>query len=181
MVPAILSMQRTAGAIAVVLMAFPLLVAARTLEEFSPRLSASAQVVWNAPTNNLLRSLWVYQRHGPRIFSPAIISNAMVLGSLQGKGIPKPPTKDFFIWEDRGPNYPGPIPARFSIRPAFGTMFPRCKMTLPPAAPSMLILLIATKYIFLFITAMTVIIRKFLLSSPAPQIVFMNTAKILKR
>jgi hypothetical protein len=116
------SVQRTGCAITLVLMAFPLLVAGRTLEEFSPRLSASAQVVWNAPTNNLPRSLWVYQRHGPRIFSPAIISNAMVLGSLQGKGIPKPPTKDFFIWEDRGPNYPGPIPALFSIRPAFGTI-----------------------------------------------------------
>jgi hypothetical protein len=104
------------------LMAFPLLVAATALEEFSPRLSASAQVVWSAPTNSLPLSLWVYQRHGPRIFSSAIISNAMALGSLQGKGIPKPPTKDFFIWEDRGPNYPGPIPALFSIRPAFGTL-----------------------------------------------------------
>jgi hypothetical protein len=95
---------------------------ATTMQNFSPHLSAKAQIVWNAPTNTLPNNLWVYRRHGPRIFSASVISNAIVLGSLQNKGIPRPPLKDFFIWDDRGPNYPGPIPSIFYIRPGWATI-----------------------------------------------------------
>jgi hypothetical protein len=97
--------------------------AARTLEEFSPNLSTNAQIIWATPTNTLPNSLWIYRRHGPRIFSSAVISNAMVLASLQSKGFPKPSAKDFFIWEDKGPNYPGGIPSIFSIMPGSATMY----------------------------------------------------------
>ncbi len=97
--------------------------AARTLEEFSPHLSTNAQIIWETPTNTLPNSLWIYRRHGPRIFSSAVISNAIVLASLQSKGFPKPSAKDFFILEDRGPNYPGGIPSIFSIMPGSATMY----------------------------------------------------------
>lgn len=96
--------------------------AATKLEDFSPHISAKAQVIWQASTNGLPGSLWVYRRHGPRVFPASVISNAMVLASLQSKGIPKPPHKDFFIWDDRGPHYPGPIPSIFYIRPGWATI-----------------------------------------------------------
>jgi hypothetical protein len=96
--------------------------AATKLEDFSPHISAKAQVIWQASTNGLPGSFWIYRRHGPRVFPASVISNAMVLGSLQAKGIPRPPRKDFFIWDDRGPQYPGPIPSIFSIRPGCATI-----------------------------------------------------------
>lgn len=95
---------------------------ATNLQAFSPLLSSNTQVLWNAPTNGLPSTFWIYRRHGPRIFSASVISNAMVLASLQSKGIPKPPTKDFYIWEDRGPLYSGGIPCVFSISPGFATI-----------------------------------------------------------
>lgn len=96
--------------------------AAARWNEFSPQLSANTAIIWKASTNNLPNSFWIYRRHGPRIFPSTILSNAMVLASLQSRGIPKPSTKDFFIWEDRGPNYPGPIPSIFCVRPAPATI-----------------------------------------------------------
>jgi hypothetical protein len=99
------------------------LAADTTLEDFSPQLSTNCQIIWKIPTNNLPTSFWIYRRHGPRIFSVTVISNAIVLASLQSKGFPQPSAKDFFIWEDRGPNYPGGVPSIFSIRPGYATMY----------------------------------------------------------
>lgn len=45
-----------------------------------------------------------------------------MLASLQSKGFPRPPLNDFFIWDDRGPNYPGPIPSVFFISPGHATI-----------------------------------------------------------
>jgi hypothetical protein len=87
------------------------------LENFSPHLSTNAQIAWQAPTNNLPKNFQVYRRVLPRIFSATIISNAIILGSLQSKGFPRPPTNNFYIWEDKGANYPGLIPSFFSILP----------------------------------------------------------------
>jgi hypothetical protein len=92
------------------------------LERFSPHLSSKTQIIWNASTNQLPTSFWVYRRQGPRIFSASVISNAMALGSVQSRGIPKPSTNDFFIWEDHPPNYPGPIFSVFSIRPRWANI-----------------------------------------------------------
>jgi hypothetical protein len=62
-----------------------------TLEELSPHFSTNAEIVWKAPTNQLPAKLWVYKKQ-PHLFSQAVISNAIVLGSLQDKGIPKSST-----------------------------------------------------------------------------------------
>ena len=93
-----------------------------TWEGFSPQLSTNSQIIWQIPTNSLPTSFWIYRRHGPRIFLTTVISNAITLASLQSKGFPQPSAKDFFIWEDRGPNYPGMVPSVFSIRPGYATM-----------------------------------------------------------
>jgi hypothetical protein len=94
-----------------------------TWQELSARLFTNAAIVWQAPTGNLPKSFWIYQRDLPHIFSATVISNAIFLGSLQSKGFPKPSTNDFFISEDKGPDYPGPIATIFGIRPGDANMY----------------------------------------------------------
>jgi hypothetical protein len=94
-----------------------------TWQELTARLFTNSEIVWRAPTNQLPRSFWVYERALPHVFSKSVISNAIILGSLQAKGFPKPSKKDFFIAEDRGPNYPGPIPTIFGIRPGDANIY----------------------------------------------------------
>jgi hypothetical protein len=89
-----------------------------TLDELNSHLFTNTPIVWEAPANNLPKTFWVYKRHLPQVFSANVISNAIVLASLQSKGFPKPSAKEYFIPEDKGPNYPGPIPIIFEIRPA---------------------------------------------------------------
>jgi hypothetical protein len=98
-----------------------MLVASTTMEDIAPRFPTNTEIVWKVPSNQLPHDIWVYKRL-PRVFSAAVISNAIVLASLQSKGFPKPTSNDFFIWEDKGPNYPGPIPNIFSIRPGYATI-----------------------------------------------------------
>jgi hypothetical protein len=68
-----------------------------TVEELWSHLFTNGPVVWQAPTNHLPKSFWVYQRLLPRIFSETIISNGIVLGSLQSKGFPQPSTNETCI------------------------------------------------------------------------------------
>lgn len=79
-------------------------------------------IVWQVETNRLPNSFWIYKRLPPHPFSKTVISNAVVLASLQSKGFPNPSTNDFFLWEDKGPNYPGPIPDIFCITPKSATI-----------------------------------------------------------
>jgi hypothetical protein len=95
---------------------------ADSLERFSPDFSTNTEILWQAPTNALPESFWTYKRLPPKPFSATVISNAIVLASLQSKGFPKPSTNDFFIWEDKGPNYPGSIPDIFCITPKSATI-----------------------------------------------------------
>jgi hypothetical protein len=91
--------------------------AAPPLETFCPHFPTNAQIVWQAPTNHLPKNFWIYKRLPPRPFSATVISNAVVLASLQSKGFPKPSTNDFYLAADHPPNYPGTIPVIFSITP----------------------------------------------------------------
>jgi hypothetical protein len=86
-------------------------------EKTSPHVPTTTPITWEAPTNNLPKSLWIYKRLGPQTFTEPVISNAMVLASLQNERIPKPSTKNFFAWQKEGPDYSGPIPCVFSITP----------------------------------------------------------------
>ena len=103
--------------------AFSSLADTSSLENFSPHLSTNTPIIWQAQTNNPPKSFWIYRRLGPQIFSATVISNAIVLGSLQNKGFPKPSTHDFFISEDKGPNYPGSSRTIFEISPGHASMF----------------------------------------------------------
>ncbi len=92
------------------------------LERFSPHFSTNMPIVWQARTNQLPKSFWIYKRLPPRPFPATVISNAIVLASLQSKEFPKPSTRDVFIPEDHPPNYPGMIPVIFSISPKSATI-----------------------------------------------------------
>ena len=96
---------------------------ADSLERFSPDFSTNTEIIWQAPTNDLPKSFWIYKRLPPHPFSATVISNAIVLASLQSKGFPKPSTNDFYIPEDKPANYPGSIPIIFSITPKSSTLF----------------------------------------------------------
>jgi len=85
-------------------------------ERFSPHFSTNTQIVWQAPTNHLPKSFWIYKRLPARPFSAAVISNAIALASLQDKEFPKPSTNAFFIWS--APNGCGVSRSIFSIIPA---------------------------------------------------------------
>ncbi len=91
-----------------------------SLERFSPHFSTNTEILWQAPTNHLPRRFWVYKRLPPRPFSASVISNAVILASLQDKGFPKPSTNAFFIWS--APNPCGMGFSVFSILPASTTI-----------------------------------------------------------
>ncbi len=86
-------------------------------ENFSPHFSTNTEILWEAPTNHLPQSFWLYKRNLPRIFSETVISNAIALASLQRKGFPKPSMNDFYIPEDFPANWPGMVPVMFEILP----------------------------------------------------------------
>ena len=71
----------------------------------------------------LPKSFWIYKRLPPHPFPATIISNAIVLASLQKKGFPKPSTNDFYIAEEHPPDYPSTIPVIFSITPKSASIF----------------------------------------------------------
>jgi hypothetical protein len=60
------------------------------------------------------------QKLPPRPFLASVISNAVILASLQDKGFPKPSTNAFFIWS--APNPSGMGFSIFSIQPASTTI-----------------------------------------------------------
>jgi len=90
-----------------------------TLEDISPHLSTNAQIIWQAPTNNLPQSFWIYKK-SPQLFSATTISNAIILASFQDEGFPKPSTNQTVIWGDRSEGEPEP--PYFSILPDVGQM-----------------------------------------------------------
>jgi hypothetical protein len=103
--------------------AFSSLADTSSLENFSPHLSTNTPIIWQAPTNHLPKSFWIYRRLGPRIFPATVISNAIVLGSLQSKGFPQPSTNQTCFTADEDANYPWGHPCIFFINPASANLY----------------------------------------------------------
>lgn len=95
-------------------------VALTSLEDISPHFSTNAQIFWQAPTNHLPKSFWIYKKL-PRVFSATTISNAIVLASFRDKGFPKPSKNQIVIWADRTGGEPQP--PYFRITPENGEIF----------------------------------------------------------
>jgi hypothetical protein len=108
-----------AFALSVVLFAAFFSLFADNLARFSPDFS-NTKILWQVPTNSLPESFWIYQRLPPHPFSATIISNAMVLSSLQDKECPKPSTNSYFIWGASNPC--GMSASIFSIIPTSATI-----------------------------------------------------------
>jgi hypothetical protein len=88
-----------------------------TWQELSARLFTNAAIVWRVPTDELPKSFWIYKRKLPHIFPPTVISNAVVLGSLQSRGFPLSTTNDVRILQQVPENWPAPIPTLLGIIP----------------------------------------------------------------
>lgn len=108
---------------------------ALTLEDICPHLSTNAQIIWQAPTNHLPKSFWIYRKL-PRVFPAATISNAIVLASFQNKGFPKPSTNQIVIWADRTDGEPEP--PYFRITPENGEIFYSLGDRAPDSPPEVL-------------------------------------------
>lgn len=102
-------------------MAFPSFAnSTNSLERFSPHFATDMRIIWHAPTNQLPKSFWIYKRLPSQPFSASVISNAVILASLQDRGFPKPSTNAFYIWS--APNPCGMSFSVFSIQPASTTI-----------------------------------------------------------
>jgi hypothetical protein len=109
--------------LAVLLTAAVATVNAQSWQELSSGLFTNAEIVWQVPTNALPKNLWVYHRLLPHVFPAMVISNAVVLGSLQKRGVPKSSTNDFFILQEVPPDWPTSIPTLLGIRPADANLY----------------------------------------------------------
>jgi hypothetical protein len=100
----------------------PFLVSAgvSTLEELSSHFFTNGPIIWQASTNHLPKQFWIYQRHLPRIFPATVITNAIVLGSLESKGFPQASTNQTCILAD--PPCPCGNVCNFSINPSEASM-----------------------------------------------------------
>lgn len=89
------------------------------VEELWSHLFTNGPIVWQAPTNNLPKSFWIYKKL-PRVFSATTISNAIILASFQDKGFPQPSTNQVVLWAG---GFDGePQPPNFAILPDVGQM-----------------------------------------------------------
>jgi hypothetical protein len=92
------------------------------MERFSPHLAPTTPIRWQAGITNVPKQIWVYRRILPFVFPEAVISNAMVLASLQSKGFPKPAREPYFISKDVPANWCCGVPVIFDINPSNATL-----------------------------------------------------------
>jgi hypothetical protein len=126
-------------AVLVLVFVQPLLASAGypTWQELSSHLFTNGPIVWQASTSHLPKQFWIYRRQLPRVFSATIISNAIVLGSLQSKGFPEPSTNQTCIMAV--PPCPCGNVCNFFINPSEASMYyesPNYKDGSPIGLPS---------------------------------------------
>jgi hypothetical protein len=110
------------GAITVMLAAATSCALGRTnsLAQFCPKFSTNTQIVWAAPTNQLPKALWIYQRLPPRPFPDSLVTAAANLAAISTKTFPPSSTNSFFIASQ--PNACGHGTVVFSFQPDSGTI-----------------------------------------------------------
>lgn len=96
---------------------------AQSWQELSTHLFTNTAIIWQVPTNQLPKSLWVYRRVLPHVFPTTVTSNAVVLASLQNRGFPPSSTNDFYISQQEPPDWPGTIPTLLGIRPCEACLY----------------------------------------------------------
>lgn len=113
----------SAAIILVVWLLVPAGIRAESWQYVSANAFTNAQIVWQIPSNALPKTLWVYHRILPHVFPADVLSNAVVLASLQSRGFPSSTTNDFRILQQEPENWPGPISILFEIRPADACLY----------------------------------------------------------
>jgi hypothetical protein len=108
--------------IAILVAAFSLQAVVTPLEIFCPHFSTNMPIIWQAPTNQLPKSFWTYKMLVPRPFTRAVLSNAVVLASLERKGFPEPSTQDSCFLLDDCQSCQCARPCYFSIMPETGSI-----------------------------------------------------------
>jgi hypothetical protein len=101
---------------------FSLQAAATPLETFCPHFSTNMPIIWQAPTNQLPKSFWTYKMLAPCPFTATILSNAVMLASLESKGFPKPSTQNSCFYADDCQQCSCAISCYFSIMPESGSI-----------------------------------------------------------
>lgn len=126
---------------AILVLAFELALSASagtpTLEEISSHFFTNGPIVWQASTDHLPKQLWIYRRSLPRVFSANLITNAIILGSFQSQGFPRPSTNQTCIVAE--PRSPFINVCNFFINPGEASMAfqsPDYKNASPNSIPS---------------------------------------------
>jgi len=115
--------MKTVILLAVLLAAtFSLRAETNAMERFSPHLAATTPILWQTGMTNVPNRIWVYRRILPFVFPEAVISNAIVLASLQCKGFPRPTRNEFFIAKEVPANWCCAVPIIFDISPSNATL-----------------------------------------------------------
>ncbi|HVU06957.1 MAG TPA: hypothetical protein VHG89_00270 [Verrucomicrobiae bacterium] len=99
--------------------AYSLPAAMAPLETFCPHFSTNMPIVWQA-TNQWPKNLWTYKMLVPRPFTAEILSNAVILASLESRGFPKPSTQYTCFYADDCQQCSCVLPCYFSIEPESG-------------------------------------------------------------
>jgi hypothetical protein len=94
-----------------------------TLAELNSHLFTNGPIIWQAPTNQLPKSLWTYKMLTPRPFTRAVLSNAVVLASLESKGFPEPSLQNSCFLLDDCQSCQCVMPCYFSIMGAMIAKF----------------------------------------------------------
>lgn len=70
--------------------------------DFAPTFSTNTLIIWNAPTHHLPKEFWIYEKLStPKIFSSEVVSNAIVLASLQNRGFPQASTNEIHFSQEQ--------------------------------------------------------------------------------
>jgi len=93
-----------------------------TWQELNSHLFTNALIVWQSPTNPLPKSFWTYKMLVPRRFTRVVLSNAVVLASLEGKGFPEPSLQNSCFLSDDCQSCSCMRPCYFSIMPETGSI-----------------------------------------------------------
>ncbi len=104
---------------------------AQSWQDVSLSAFTNAAIVWQVPPDQVPKNLWIYRRILPEIFPAEVISNAVVLGSLQSRGFPASTTNEVRILQQ----VPKTGPAQ-SLR--YWGSFPAtliCIFSMPPYGP----------------------------------------------
>ena len=105
---------------AILALVYPASAGPPTWQELNSHLYTNGPIVWQASTDKMPKSFWTYKMLTPRRFTRAVLSNAVVLASLESKGFPEPSLQNSCFLLDDCQSCQCIRPCYFSIMPETG-------------------------------------------------------------